>query len=113
MAEAISDYGRVSALTGLPAVLGWASNVMNWRRSDLDTSMNPTTIVERRTGEDDTLGRRQRDLRELYESGHPARVRSIVRQYGIDLIFVGQLELQRLQDDQPELFPDPVRRPGL
>ena len=72
---AYSYYGRVSANTGLPTVLGWANHEFQWRG---DSTAEP--------------GLRVPLVKEIYDTQDWARAAQLLNQYGVDYIFVGSLE---------------------
>lgn len=78
VAEAVggsyTSFGRVSAHTGLPAVLGWPWHEVQWR------------------GDARLLGSREDDMRRLYETREWDEAQAILDQYGIDYVYVGPLE---------------------
>jgi YYY domain-containing protein len=78
VAEAVggqySSYGRVSALSGQPAVLGWPGHEDQWR------------------GGREEMGTREQDIPILYNTRSWDEARRIIAQYGIKYIFVGDLE---------------------
>jgi uncharacterized membrane protein len=66
-------YGRVSIYTGLPAVLGWSSHEAQQRYPD-------------------EVYARQHDVQEFYTTGDADRATAILRQYGVQMVYVGGLE---------------------
>jgi uncharacterized membrane protein len=78
VAEAVggsySAYARVSALTGLPTVLGWPGHESQWR------------------GGYEEQGSRQGDIETLYATGDWQTAREIIARYNIRYVFVGSLE---------------------
>jgi uncharacterized membrane protein len=78
VAEAVggqySSYGRVSALSGKPAVLGWPGHEDQWR------------------GGREEMGTRDGDIPILYNTRSWLEARRIIDQYDIRYIFVGELE---------------------
>lgn len=90
--DAYTDAARMSASSGVQAVLGWENHEMVWRGG----SINEET------------GRRRRAIEELYSSGDPGRVREIALELGASLIIVGAVE-ERLYP--PEGL-DAVQRAG-
>lgn len=74
-------FGGVAAASGHATVLGWVGHEMQWRGGD------PTALAE--------LGPRCLAVDAIYRSGDPARIRSLIDQYGIDYIYVGALERER------------------
>ena len=73
--------GRVSALTGLPTLLGWGGHQRQWR------------------GNYDIPSQREVDIQTLYTTTDATLTRAIVTQYGIEYIYVGILEHQRYNTD--------------
>jgi YYY domain-containing protein len=93
VAEAIggsySGYARVSALTGLPTVLGWPGHESQWR------------------GGNEEQGPRQGDIETLYATAEWGTARDILARYNIRYVFVGSLE--RGQPLQEEKFQSHMR----
>lgn len=73
---AYSYYGRISASTGLPTVMGWSNHERQWR-GDLY---------------DEVAGGREEAVREIYNSPSIDRALDLLRQYGVTYIYVGGLE---------------------
>ncbi|HLV44255.1 MAG TPA: DUF2298 domain-containing protein [Aggregatilineales bacterium] len=73
---AYSDYGRVSAMTGLPTLLGWANHERQWR------------------GElyGELAGTREQDIHEIYDTPSIERALALLEQYDVTYVFVGSLE---------------------
>ncbi len=77
------DYeGRVSALTGLPAVLGWALHEDQWR------------------GSYEEQGKREPDIEAIYSTivrtdGDANRVLKLLEKYDVTYVYVGPTERQR------------------
>ncbi|HPW55625.1 MAG: hypothetical protein KA072_07835 [Thermoanaerobaculaceae bacterium] len=90
--DAYSDAARMSASSGVQAVLGWDNHEGVWRGS----SINEET------------GRRRRAVETLYRAADPEQVRTIARELGAHLIVVGSVE-ERLY---PEAGLDAVRGAG-
>ena len=65
------DYSRVSAMTGLPTVMGWAGHEHQWR------------------GE--YPGQRESDVKAIYE-GDATTARDLLDQYNVTYVYVGSLE---------------------
>ncbi len=74
-----SEYARVATWTGMPTVLGWPGHESQWR------------------GGGKEMGSREADIRKLYESAGWNEASAIAKQYGIDYIYVGGLELTTYQ----------------
>jgi uncharacterized membrane protein len=79
LAEAVggayTHFARVSAYTGLRAVVGWGNHESQWRK--------------------DWPQQQEHDVDELFQTLDPNRARQIIQQYGVDYVFVGQLEQQK------------------
>jgi YYY domain-containing protein len=73
--------GRVSALTGLPTVLGWGGHQMQWR------------------GNYDVPARREQDLNLLYTTQDQDVARELLALYEAVYVYVGPLERQRYSVD--------------
>ena len=69
--------GRVSALTGLPTLLGWAGHEHQWR------------------GRYDEQALREPDIETLYTSVSPDKVLDLLEKYSISYVYVGPLEKAR------------------
>jgi YYY domain-containing protein len=89
---AYTEYARLSANSGVPALIGWENHELVWRGHEV--------VAE--------TGRRAALVRELYSCGDPSRVRELAREAGVELVAIGSLERQDYE--QPEL--DAVRAAG-
>jgi YYY domain-containing protein len=69
--------GRVSALTGLPTVLGWGGHQRQWR------------------GNYDEPARREVDLEQLFTTPDYQEARVILRRYDVAYVYIGPVERQR------------------
>jgi uncharacterized membrane protein len=78
VAEAVggsySSYGRVSAHTGFPTVLGWDFHEYQWR------------------GDWGPQGTRREDIERLYLTKEWEEAQAILEQYSIEYVYVGPLE---------------------
>jgi uncharacterized membrane protein len=78
IAEAVGGsytlYGRISANTGFPTVLGWDFHEIQWR------------------GSAEAQGSRRADIEHLYETRNPEEALQILEMYNIDYVYVGPLE---------------------
>jgi uncharacterized membrane protein len=75
--DSYSDYERVSVSTGLPTVLGWYVHEWLWR--------NDTNELNQRTA----------DIETIYTSEDINAVKSLIKRYNIEYIFIGQLEREK------------------
>ena len=74
-----SEFGRVSMLSGMPAVLGWRFHEMQWR------------------GGDQEIGTRLADIALLYETPDWETAKKIIAKYNIEYIYMGDLEYETYQ----------------
>lgn len=75
--ESYTDYARVSVHTGIPTVVGWPVHEWLWR------------------GSYDEAGKRLEEVRKVYEGNSLNEVLPTLNKYGVEYIFVGQLEKQK------------------
>ncbi len=74
--DAYTEYGRLSAASGVPAYLGWENHEMVWRGAEI----TPET-------------RQRRELVDsLYSAGDPAEVRRLASTAGVEVVAIGWLE---------------------
>ncbi len=88
--ESYTDYCRVSAMTGLPTILGWKVHEWLWR--------NDLEAVEERSAQVETI----------YTSTDEAQVRSLLDEYHVSYIFIGKMEREKY----PALNEDLLRSLG-
>lgn len=69
-----SSYARISTFSGLPTVLGWPGHEVQWR------------------GGAEELGSREGDIKEIYQSNDWIETESLLAQYGVRYIYIGNLE---------------------
>lgn len=69
-----SNYGRVSASTGIPTVLGWPGHQLQWRGSD-------RLFVDRES-----------DVATIYETENVDEAKALLYKYRVDFVYVGILE---------------------
>ena len=81
--EDFSEYARVSALTGLPAVLGWSEfeREINAQCMDIESEINT----------------RKEDIETIYTSKDKALVKELIVKYNIEYIYVGALEREKYE----------------
>jgi uncharacterized membrane protein len=78
--ESYSDSGRISVATGLSAVVGWRVHEWLWR------------------GNPDEVALRMEDCGEMYTSKDRERVWELLDKYGVDYIYIGDLERSEYPD---------------
>ena len=89
--------GRVSALTGLPTLLGWAGHEGQWR------------------GSYEVQHAREPDIEMIYNALDPQGAQSLLDEYGISYVYVGPLERSKYDPralDKFGLFMDVVYQGG-
>ena len=86
--DAYTDYERISALTGLPTVVGWGGHEWLWR------------------GGYDKVGVRVEDVKLIYESDDVDETLSLIRKYQVSYIVVGQLEKEKYENINIEKLAD-------
>lgn len=69
-----SENGRISAATGLPAVIGWPGHERQWR------------------GTDELFRSRENDVRTIYESTDEAETRRLLDLYEVKYVVIGNRE---------------------
>jgi len=85
-----TDYQRVSVMTGLPTILGWRTHEWLWK-SDEEKVKFREAIVEK-----------------IYCSTDEDEVRSLLKEYDVSYIFVGNLEREKF----PFINEDLIKRLG-
>jgi uncharacterized membrane protein len=86
---AYSEYGRISANTGRPTLLGWANHQYQWRGSD-----TPEPPI------------RERAVEQIYTlpAQNWAETADLLNRYNVRYIIVGQLERRTYPNLQEEKF---------
>ena len=79
--DSYSEYERVSAMTGLPTIMGWYVHEWLWRGdlADLNTKIE--------------------EIKEIYTSTDETRVKELLEDYNVSYIFVGSCERNRYGAD--------------
>jgi uncharacterized membrane protein len=77
-----SYYGRVSAFTGLPTLMGWVGHEYQWRVNWLNNSYNAADFYQRGS-----------DINLIYTSPNPQVVLDTLRRYQAKYLYVGSLEM--------------------
>ena len=76
-----SDYGRISAFTGLPTIMGWEGHEWQWRVNWVNRGLNSAYFF-RRVG----------DINQIYTNTSPQTVLNLMAHYGARYLYVGALE---------------------
>ncbi len=88
--DSYTDFGRVSANTGLPTILGWTVHEWLWR------------------GTYDIPAPRIEEVKNIYESTDDKLTKNLLEKYDVEYIFVGDLEREKYQN----LNEDKIKRFG-
>ncbi|MFQ6001398.1 MAG: DUF2298 domain-containing protein, partial [Anaerolineae bacterium] len=72
-----TPFGRVSAHTGLPTLLGWSGHELQWRGTYEEPS------------------RREPDIETLYTSLDPGETERLLEEYNIEYVYLGPLEISK------------------
>jgi len=95
IAEAVgddySDFGRISASTGLPTILGWKGHELQWRGSSA------------------LFVGRAEDVARIYQSQDIQVVQRLLEKYDVRYVYVGRRERARYGGDQLTRFGDFMR----
>jgi len=75
--ESYSYYGRVSANTGIPTVMGWPFHIVQWHGGYV------TDVAD--------VNKIERQLVELYTSDG-TRIAQLLQEYKVDLVYIGEME---------------------
>jgi YYY domain-containing protein len=76
-----SDYAHISALTGLPAPMGWVGHEYQWRVNWLNKGLNAAEF-----------SRRAGDIDSIYTDAHPDVVMALLAHYNAQYLYVGPFE---------------------
>ena len=83
--EAVGDdysfYGRISAFTGLPTLMGWVGHEVQWRLAWLKNDANNAEFQQRSS-----------DVVQIYTSPDPHVIFSLMARYKAQYLYVGPLE---------------------
>ena len=88
--DSYSDYERVSAMTGLPTILGWYVHEWLWR------------------GGIEDLNLRGAEVETIYTSNDQAVIENLLRTYQVEYIFVGSMEREKY----PQLNEEMIQKRG-
>lgn len=72
-----SEYGRVSAFTGVPTVLGWPGHEVQWRGGATE------------------IGSRESDVQAIYSLPDWTATAALLDRYGVDYVYIGPMERAR------------------
>ena len=79
--DSYSEYERVSAMTGLPTIMGWYVHEWLWRGDLAD------------------LNAKIEEIQEIYTSADETRVKELLEEYHVSYIFVGSCERNKYGAD--------------
>ena len=78
--DSYSEYERVSAMTGLPTIMGWYVHEWLWRNDTAD------------------LNEKSADIEKIYTSTDQSEVEELLKKYNVEYIFVGSTEREKYAD---------------
>jgi YYY domain-containing protein len=78
-----THYGRISAFTGLPTIMGWGGHEVQWRFTWLQQPEHSGVIDQRQTVVD-----------QIYSNPSQQQVMSLLHQYSVQYVYVGAAEHQ-------------------
>lgn len=84
MGDDYSFYGRISAFTGLPTLMGWAGHEQQWRLTWLENDANNAEYQ-----------RRSPDIDKIYTSPDAHVILSLMARYKAQYLYVGPLEIEK------------------
>jgi len=91
--EAFGDdyslYGRISAFTGLPTLMGWEGHEFQWRENQVNEAF---------------LKQRVTDVNTIYSSPDPHQVLATMAYYHAQYLYVGALERSQYPDSNLQRF---------
>ena len=79
--DSYTGYERVSAMTGLPTILGWYVHEWLWRNDVED------------------LNEKSADVQTIYTSADEGQVEALLEEYEVSYIFVGSKEREKYGQD--------------
>jgi uncharacterized membrane protein len=80
-----SDYGRISAFTGLSAPMGWIGHEYQWRAIWITKYPENNADYQRRAS----------DVDQIYTNTDPGTVLSLMAQDHVQYLYVGELERKK------------------
>jgi len=80
-----SDYGRISAFTGLPTLMGWAGHELQWRINWFGPNGSPNEV---------DFANRANDVKQIYTNPSSQQVLALMAKYHAQYLYVGPLEQQ-------------------
>lgn len=78
-----SHFGRVSAFTGLPTILGWGAHEYQWRANWLSEPQHANELNQRTNA-----------INQIYTNTNPQVVLGVLQQYHVRYVYVGAAERQ-------------------
>lgn len=86
--DSYTDYGRISANTGLPTVLGWTVHEWLWR------------------GTYDIPAPRIEEIKSMYESPNLQQTKDLLQKYNVEYVILGELEHEQYLELNERKFED-------
>jgi len=86
--ESYTDYGRISAFTGLPTVMGWETHEWLWRTSKSTPDAYSSVVWPR-----------QQDVSQIYTTTDQITRQSLLDKYQVSYIVIGDLERSKYSEE--------------
>ena len=82
--DSYTDYGRISAFTGMPTIIGWQTHEWLWRTSEENPDAFTSVVVPR-----------QQAVRDIYTTDDQQLRLDLIKEYSVEYIVIGQLEREK------------------
>ena len=86
-------FGRVSASTGVPTVLGWEGHERQWRGAGI--SVGGALARGTRARNEPAYGEREQDVATIYKTQDVEHAKELLAKYRVDHVYVGARERQK------------------
>ncbi len=93
--ESYTDFCRISAMTGLPTILGWETHEWLWRTSRDTPDAYSAHVLPR-----------QQDIRLIYTTDDQALRQELLARYQVAYLVIGDLERARFTDQTQTRLPE-------
>ena len=106
-------FGRVSASTGVPTVMGWEGHERQWRGAGISVGGALANLARGLFGGGETVwdrsepayGERGQDVATIYQTQDVEQAKELLAKYRVDYVYVGSRERQKYGRDGLSKFP--------
>ena len=106
-------FGRISASTGVPTVMGWEGHERQWRGTGISVGGALANVARGLFGGGETVwdrsepayGERDRDVATIYQTQDVEQAKELLAKYRVDHVYVGSRERQKYGRDGLSKFP--------